>query len=112
MARFVGFFRSLRSAPSHEVRTAALLAGRDLRTVTGRNLKLVEEKSGQDPWVASPAGVRECLSTLEEAPVSELDWWRIKYLEDLFEEKQKMFYNGRDEEIIRISELINSFCVN
>ena len=61
LARYVTFFRSLRTAPSHEVRTAALLAARDLQTVTGRNLALVAELSGLDPWTASSARVREAL---------------------------------------------------
>ena len=58
-ARFITFFRSLRMAPSHEVRTAALLTARDLRSVIGRNLALVAEKSGLDPSTASTTRVRE-----------------------------------------------------
>ena len=49
LSRFVTFFRSLREAPSHEVRTAAFLTARDLRTVTGRNVSLVARLSGEDP---------------------------------------------------------------
>ena len=53
LARFVSFFRALRVAPSHEVRTIAFLVSRDMRSVTGRNLELVRQLSGQDSWAAS-----------------------------------------------------------
>ena len=48
----------LRSVPSHEVRTAAVLSARDL---TGRNVALVREESGEDPWTSSTTAVREVL---------------------------------------------------
>ena len=41
-----GFYTGLRNSPSPEVRTLALLAGRDLRTMTGSNIRKVEEASG------------------------------------------------------------------
>ena len=38
---------------SNEVRVHANLTARDLRTTTGKNLKLVKERSGLDPWTAN-----------------------------------------------------------
>ena len=80
LARYVKFFRSLRNAPSHEVRTASLLVGRDLRSITARNLQLIQKDSGQDPWRASPAWVRECLSAIEMVQIHEQNNWRPAYL--------------------------------
>ena len=39
LAKFAGFFKSLRLSPSPEVSFLTFLVGRDLRTVTGRNLR-------------------------------------------------------------------------
>ena len=72
------FFHSLRNAPSHEVLTAGLLGARDLGSVTGRNLALVTELSGQDPWTASSARVRQALMDKEIIPVPETDGWRCE----------------------------------
>ena len=49
LARFGGFFRSLRKSPSHEVAVMANLVGRDMRSTTGRNLALLMDSSGLDP---------------------------------------------------------------
>ena len=78
LATFVNFFHSLRNAPSHEVLTAGLLGARDLGSVTGRNLALVTELSGQDPWTASSARVRQALMDKEIIPVPETDGWRCE----------------------------------
>ena len=58
-ARYGSFFRSLRTSPSYEVSVMANLAGRDLRSPTGRNLKLLEEYTGIDPWVFGSARLKE-----------------------------------------------------
>ena len=59
LARFAGFFQSLRKSPSYEVAVMAGLAGRDIRTTTGKNLKLVEELTGLDPWVFGSGRVKQ-----------------------------------------------------
>ena len=51
LARYGGFFRGLRKSPSCEVAVMANLAGRDIRSTTGRNLAYLQECSGLDPWV-------------------------------------------------------------
>ena len=46
LARLTGFYTGLRNSPSPEVRTVALLVGRDLRTTTGSKIQKMEEASG------------------------------------------------------------------
>ena len=46
LSRYVGFFRGLRHSPSPEVSVMACLVGKDLRTVTGRNMHLIRRESG------------------------------------------------------------------
>ena len=110
LARFTTFFRSLRVAPSHEVRTAALLQARDLRSVTGRNLALVAELSGQDLWTASTNCVREALREREKVEVPETDSWRCSYLAKLLEQRQRAHYSGLTEEVLVLTPIIDSLC--
>jgi hypothetical protein len=87
MAKYVGFFRGLRSSPSPEVSFMANLVGRDLRTVTGRNLPFLNDESGLDPWTESPARVKSVLSKRQDqVPVGEE--WRLPYLGKLLEQRQ------------------------
>ena len=110
LARFTTFFRNLTVAPSHEVRTVALLVARDLRSVTGRNLALVAEQSGQDPWTASTARVREALREREIVEVPGVDSWRCVYLAKLLEQRQRAFYGGMKEDVLQFTTLIDSLC--
>ena len=50
MCQFVNFFQKLRKSPLREVRILASLAGRDRLSVTGKNLAMLEEEFGLDPW--------------------------------------------------------------
>ena len=43
LARFANFFRNLRKSPCPEVAVMANIVGRDLRSTSGRNLRLLEE---------------------------------------------------------------------
>ena len=110
LARFVSFFRALRVAPSHEVRTIAFLVSRDMRSVTGRNLELVRQLSGQDPWAASPTRVKESLMERELVGVPERDTWRCSYLRKLLEQRQFAHYNGDTDTEIHLSDVIDSLC--
>ena len=78
LARYTNFFHSLRTAPSHEVRTAALLGSRDLRSVTGRNLSLIADLTGLDPWCSSTARVRAVLLEREKVEPDPADVWRCE----------------------------------
>ena len=66
LAKFVGFFKGLRASPSPEVSFMAFYVGRDLRTTTGRNLRLISNETGADPWSESPAKIKKVLA---EQPV-------------------------------------------
>ena len=113
LARFVGFFRGLRKSSSHEVRTVALMAARDMRTCLGRNLRVVEELSGGlDPWVASTSTVRSVLSAREAVSVPEGAEFRLPYLLRLLEHRQELHYHGLQGDEEDVQRLIDSLCVN
>ena len=51
----------------------ALMVARDVRTVTGKNIRLVETETGLDPWVTTPTRVRETLRVRETVTNPEED---------------------------------------
>ena len=112
LARYGGFFRSLRQSPSQEVSVMANLAGRDLGSATGRNLRLLEESSGLNPWEFGSSRIKQELVKREVVEVPATDTWRVKYLGSLLQLKQELFYQGNVEEMERLQSLIDSLCVN
>ena len=112
LARFAGFFVGLRKSPCYEVRVLANLAGRDMRTTTGRNLNLLRELSGLDPWVFGGARIKEELVKVEEVAVADADQWRLSYLRKLLEQRQILHYEGDKAGEESMSELISSLCIN
>ena len=112
LTRFSGFFQSLRKSPSYEVSVMAGLAGRDLRSTTGRNLRLVQDLSGLDPWETSLAKLENELIRKFKVDVPPTDKWRAPYLASLLEKRQRYYYQGDIENMKTVSVLINSLCIN
>ena len=112
LSRFRGFFRALLDSPSHEVQTVSRLAARDIRSTLGSNLALLREITGLDPWVVSPAHLREQLVSSEEVPVPAEDMWRVPYLKKLLDQRLEAYYAGNQEKQDSLSALIDSLVVN
>ena len=112
LARFGGFFRSLRMSPSHEVAVMANLVGRDVRSTTGKNLALLRDSSGLDPWVFGGARLKEELDKNLTKGISPQDQWRVRYLGSLLEQRQVKHYMGDKDGALQTQELIDSLCVN
>ena len=66
LTRYAKFFRGLRSSVSLEIRVLANLMSRNLESTTGRNLGMVRETSGLDPWVVGPVKLKQALSIADE----------------------------------------------
>ena len=87
--------------------------GRDLRTVTGRNLHLIRRESGLDPWEETPAAIKKVLAEKEENLATPIvDGWRVPYLTLLLEQRQTAHYGCMEEEEERLTGLIDSLCIN
>ena len=91
LAKYAGFFRGLRASPSHEVSFMANFVSRDLRTMTGRNLRFLADESGLDPWTVAPAKLKEVLH-IKEANVPDGETWRLPYLDKLLEQREAASY--------------------
>ena len=89
----------------------AYQVGRDLRTTTGRNLRFILDETGLNSWIISSREVKKVLSG-KKTEISEFDAWRIPYLGLLLDRRQAAHYGGYEEEENKLSEMINSLCIN
>jgi hypothetical protein len=62
IGQYIKFFKSLRESPSREVSVLAHVVARDVRTTTGRNLQLVRDLSGLDPWSCLGSQVKKVMA--------------------------------------------------
>jgi hypothetical protein len=111
LAKFVGFFKGLRASPSPEVSFMAFYVGRDLRTTTGRNLRLISNETGADPWSESPAKIKKVLAE-QPVEIPDIDRWRIPYLGSLLEKRQMAHYSGNEILKTSLADMIDSLCIN
>ena len=105
LARYVNFFRGLQKSKSHEVMVLVNVVARDMRSVTGRNLLMIERETGLDPWLASAARVKE---KLPHSDVPEQDQWRLPLLCQYLYQRREM--ETSLEDVKEISNLIDSLC--
>ena len=111
LARYVGFFHSLRISPSQEIRILANLLGRDLQSCTGRNLAYIREETGLDIWACTSKQVRVALEKEDKlAVVPGPDQWRLPFLGRLLAERGEKFYLCEDTNWL--TEQIDALCVN
>ena len=103
--RYVKFFQKLRNSKSTPVQLLANVLFRDVRSITGKNLHLIESKYGLDPWTASEESVRKAL---KKNPVPDQDMWRLPLLCQFIMKRQDMEVILESTE--DITNLINSLC--
>ena len=111
LARYVSFFRSLRTSSNLEIRVLANLTSRDHQSTTGKNLRAVQRASGLDPWQATPAKMKSALHSMEMVEVHPQDSWRSEYLCTLLRQHQEAVFMGMEESQEEIQDLIDSLVV-
>ena len=114
LARFTEFVNKLVLSPCREVRVMAALTSHDAKTVTGRNVALIEQESGLEVAGASVWQFRSSLvAARPEVPAA--DVWRPSYLEKLLDDRSNHDDGDEQEEAkaweVRREELIQSLCV-
>ena len=85
----------------------ANIVARDKASVTGRNLEMLREETGLNPWTAKPAQIRERLPKKE---VPQQDQYRLGLLEKYLSTRKVMESDMADTK--EIGGLIDSLCVN
>ena len=88
----------------------AAMVGKDLTTVTGRNLEYIENVTKFEGVITSKQKLRDELMKPEEVPESEE--WVNEELSHLLELQQKFQYYGWEEEKRMLEEVINALCKN
>ena len=105
LCQYVNFFKKLRVSPLREVRLLASVVGKDLGSVTGRNLLHLQEVFNLDPWT-KPTGLFKQMYTGYMVP--EVDSWRLPLLVRLLDQRRDMVVC--EEEVETITGLIDSLC--
>ena len=112
LSRFSKFFHSLRCSASQEVQVLCRYLGRDVQSVTGRNLQLVEELSKLNPWSTSNNKMKHALAAAEQVEVPVQDRWRLPYLCSLLSQRGDAHYHAMEDEEKRLGDLIISLVTN
>jgi hypothetical protein len=115
LLRYPKFYENLLESPSPEVAFMAAKVGKDLTTVTGRNLQFIEEVTKLDALKSSKRMLKEELMELETVPEGEE--WVLEELGELLELQQKLRYwvgeeEEDEEEKMMLEEAINALCIN
>ena len=100
------------SSPSSEVMVVAMLAARDVRSNLGKNLSLVRETTGLDPWTARPGQLRAALNLSDRREVPEMDQYRVPLLKKLLGQRLHAHYMADVKEEERLKALIDSLVLN
>ena len=79
----------------------------DLQSVTGHNVKLIENETLMDPSLAPLQALKQKI--IENVPpVPNRDRWRLGYLEQLLVARGEAYYAGQDTG--GLTTLIDSLC--
>ena len=103
---------SLRNSASHEVQVLSRFLARDVQSVTGRNLRLIQDLNSMNLWSTSYGQLRHALISAEMVPVPLLDIWRLPYLCSLLAQRREAQNLASENEEKRLNELIDSLVMN
>ena len=111
LARYSRFVRGLRASPSMEVAVMFGVARQDIRTVTGANIALIRFETGLDPVCSSLGQIKKKLLG-NVVSVPEMDKWRLAYLGRMLSDRGEAHFRAEDEEVTRLTSLIDSLSIN
>ena len=112
LSRFTKFFTSLRNSASHKVQVLSRYLARDVQSATGKNLRLVQETTGIDPWTTGQGRLRSALVAAEVVGVPTMNRWCLPYLCSLLAQRRKAHKLVLEDEETRLDELIESLVIN
>ena len=105
MSRYVNFFQKLLKSKASPVKLLVNVVARDIRSTTGKNLQLIERKTGLNPWTTNANLVKEAL---KRPPVPNEDMWRLPLLDKFLIRRREQ--EAQLEDTRAIDELIDSLC--
>ena len=108
LGRYGKFCRGLRTSVSQEIRVLFNLVSRDLQCTTGKNLKLVSDSAGLDPWTVWPRELKEALHQNQLVAIPNQELWKLEYLRSLLSQLQVAKQVAQEDRIKYIQGLIDS----
>ena len=111
LARYPKFFLSLKKNACYEVRILANLTAKDVRSITGGNLRTVREACGFDPLMHSAWRVKTAIASREQVEVLPENKWMLGYLWTLLGKVQTCKHMALVDEQKELQELIDSLVV-
>ena len=89
----------------------ARVVAKDVRSTTGRNIKVLEKESGGLTWRSTAWKLKEGLEKAEPSVPPE-DAWRVQYLGKLLEERDTLVYGGEEhsQQVDTLQSLVDSLC--
>ena len=112
LARFSKFFYGLRNSACHEVQVLSRFVARDVMSVTGKNLRLLQEVSQCNPWSTSYRKLKRSLIEAELVEVPAMDRWRVPYLCSLLSQRGMAHNLAMEVEEQTLTDLIDSLVIN
>ena len=106
-SRYCKFFQNLLDSSSKEVSFLAKIVSHDSKSVTQKNIQLIEKAAGCSPWDCSTWTIKTGL-TIKPIPAN--DDWRISLLSKMLEYrmKEETLMNNTDD----LSKMIDSLCAS
>ena len=96
---------------SQEIRVLFNFVARDLQCVTAKNLKLVGEAAGLDPWTAGPVKLKEPLQMNQLVSTPPQDAWKLPYLRSLLRQLQEAKHLVQEDRVKQTQDLIDSLVI-
>ena len=108
LGRYSKFFMGLRTSVCQEVRVLFNYISRDLQSITAKNIKLVRDTSGLDPWVAGSRQLKTAIHDNLTVNTPPLEEWKVRYLMSLLNQLQEAKHDVQDNRMNYIQDLIDS----
>ena len=87
------------------------IVSRDLQCTTAKNLKLVRDSSGLNPWTAGPYKLKEALHQNQMVDIPQQDVWKVGYLRSLLGQLQEAKHLVQEDKTKYIQGLIDSLAL-
>ena len=81
---------------------------RDLQSTTAKNIKLVKETSGPDPWIAGARELKNAIQDNLPEDIPPLESWKVRYLMSLLRQLQEAKHCVQDDRMKYLQDLIDS----
>ena len=108
----LGILQGLGIVQTRKVQVLSRCLARDLQSVTGKNLWLVQEITKINPWSCTNRQIKIALHSAEQVDVPLQDMWRLPYLVSLLRQRRYMYSLALTNEEDTLTELINSLVKN